>query len=156
MGIKIQRGLIEDLSQPGKDGSVTCRIGPYRLKAPRTLAQSFANGDEVMVAGRTMKDGVLRLLSVNNYSRGKKERVDITSDLMIFAVAAYVFVLCGVFGAEGIGGAFLAPVQDVASVVGLVVAAWAARRVIIIMRADKWLRYALLAEEPKDGEPAQS
>lgn len=147
MDIKLQRGLIQEVSTPDKDGAISCRMGPYRLKAPAVVAHSFSPGDEVMVAAQPMKDGVLHVLSVKNYSRGKTARVDITRDLMIFAAAAYVFVLCGIFGAEGIGGAVLAPVQDVASVIGLVISVWAMRRVIITTRADRWLNYAQLAEE---------
>lgn len=149
MDITVQRGLIEELTPPEKGGAVSCRMGPYRLKAPATLAQELAVGDEVMVAAQPMKDGVLHVLSIRNYTRHKSARVDITRDLMIFGAAAYVFILCGVFGVEGIGGALLAPVQEVVSAIGLVVAVWAIRRVIITARADRWLNYAQLAEESK-------
>lgn len=139
MWIKIQRGNVDQVSAPDKHGAVECRIGDQKIKVHRDLADRVVKGDDILVVGE-LKKGLLQAYAIKNFKQNKTAKLDVTGYVLFMGVGFYVAILCGVFGLEGIGGTQLEPVQDVASIIGWIVAIWMLRRVIHIVKSDTWIR----------------
>jgi hypothetical protein len=145
MGIKLQRGHVENITPSGKNGAVDCQIRDHKIKVHPYLADKFGAGDDVLVAGE-LKNNVLHAMAVNNFKQDKIAHIDCTNYILILGVSGYVGIMAGVFGLEGSGG-WVTSLQDVTSIIGLAIAALAIRRVVVVNRASNCVRYPELADE---------
>lgn len=153
MSIKLQRGRVGNITRSAKDRSVDCPIGNMQVTAHPNLAKAFASGDEVMVAGE-VKNDVLHAFALRNLTQDKSAQIDCTNYILILGMGGYVGILCGVFGLEAVGtGSLLGMVQDAASIAGLMVAGWAVHRLLLVIKANRWLKYAQIAEQAANGTP---
>ena len=147
MAIKLQRGHVEGLTAPGKDGSVECRIRDQKVLVHPNLADKIHNGDDVLVAGELRND-VLQATAVNNFRQNKISHIDCTNYILILGVSGYIGIICGVFGLEAIDSTdWLTLLQYAASIIGLAVAAMSIRRIVMVNRADNCVHFPDLADE---------
>ena len=144
MAIKLQRGHVEGLTAPEKDGSVECRISNQKILVHPYLADNIRS---VLVAGE-LKNDTLQAMAVNNFRQEKISHIDCTNYILILGVSGYIAIICGVFGLEATdSGDWLTILQYVASILGFAVAAISIRRVVMVNRADNCVRFPELADE---------
>ena len=145
MAVEKIRGTVHHLTVLGKHGAAKCRLDSYTVTIPGGLASSVREGDVMEVAG-TMKDGTLHAMAVKNIKQDKISSVDVTSYVMMIAVAGFLWVLCGVLGLRELGtGEILAEsFDDIISFAGFVIVLLAIRHVHLINRASDQLTYPWL------------
>lgn len=145
MAIEKLRGTVSHLTILDKHGAAKCRLDSYTIMIPAALVRRFREGDDVEVAG-SMKNGALHVMAVKNIKQDKISRVDVTSYVMMIAVAGFLWVLCGVLGLRELGtGEVLAEsFDDIISFAGFIVVLLAIRHVHLINRAFDRLTYPWL------------
>ena len=145
MAIEKLSGTVKHLTTLDKHGAAKCRLDSYTIMIPAVLASSVHEGEVMEVAG-TIKNGALHAMAVKNIKQDKISRVDVTSYVMMIAVAGFLWVLCGVLGLRELGtGEILAEsFEDIISFGGFVVVLLAMRHVHLINRASDQLTYPWL------------
>lgn len=143
MQTKFQRGLVDSI-EPGKDGSVICRVGNQPVTLHPDLAGSIAHGDDIAVAGE-VKNEMLHATAIRNFKQDKFAEVDCTNYILLMALGIIVFILFGILGVIiGSDSSMINSAADVASIAGFVLAALTLRRFIQMIRAASWAKYAEL------------
>jgi hypothetical protein len=145
MAVEKLRGTVSHLTILDKHGAAKCRLDSYTIMIPAALVRSFREGETVEVAG-TIKNGALHVMAVKNIRQDKITRVDVTSYVMMMAVAGFLWVLFCVLGLRELGtGELLAEsFDDIISFAGFVVVLLAIRHVHLINRASDQLTYPWL------------
>ena len=145
MSVEKLHGVVNHLITLNKHGAAKCRLDSYNVMIPASLVGSVHEGD-VMEAAGTIKNGTLHAMAVKNIKQDKVSRMDVTSYVMLIAVAGFLWVLCGVLGLRELGtGEILAEsFDDIISFAGFIIALLAIRHVHLINRASDQLTYPWL------------
>ena len=139
MGVKIERGNIEELMPIDEKGEGGCRINDLHVKLPRDLADSINTGDDVVVAG-ILRDSVLHAMALKDLTQEKVRGVDCTYYILLTGTGWFLFIMFGVFALQGIAhgdSVYLEALNTVISFFGLLLALYFTRHTFQIMGAVK-------------------
>ena len=144
MAIETERGKVQELTPPDEHGAATCRINNRSIMLPRDLADSVKEGDDVIVAGALKKD-VFHAMAVKDFSRDKATGVDCTNYILLMSTGWIMFTMLGVFGLQAIGSGqiYIEALDDVLSIVGLILALVFLRLAMQVFSAIKQVRYSM-------------
>lgn len=132
MKFNVQRGQVEQMSQPEKDGSVFCQIGDSKAHLHPHLLGNIGNGETVIVAGRKKND-VLEPMVVKNLLRHKTTQVDSVGFMLIAMLGLFFTLLSLGFVVSSVNQTItLKSVLELIAATGFVVFFWYIRRFFFI------------------------
>lgn len=124
MQIVLERGRVEALTGPDKQGAVSGRVGRRNVKIHGGIAKKVAQGDEILVGG-TMNNNVLEVVALKSYKQDKVdgsdvEQVDCTNANLLMGLGGLLFMLCGVFSLQGVMHPLVNTILGVISFAGFI------------------------------------
>ncbi|MDX1810392.1 MAG: hypothetical protein R3240_00470 [Gammaproteobacteria bacterium] len=137
MGVKLQRGNIQELMPADKKGASTCRVDERVVKLPRDLVDGVKNGDKVEIAGVIRKQ-VLHAMAINDISQSKVSGVDCTNSILLMGAGWLLFIMFGVFSLHSHMSntqIYLEALQEVVTVGGLLLALFCTRNFVQVIRS---------------------
>lgn len=99
MEMQVAHGNVDRISAPDQKGGIDCLVGDVRVRFSRDLSEYVRAGDKVVVAGN-MNDKVLQAFAMKNVALNKKSEYDLTKDILILGVAAFVVIYSGVMAMQ--------------------------------------------------------
>jgi hypothetical protein len=99
MEMYVAHGNVERLSAPDQKGGIDCQVGDVKVRFSRDLSDYVRAGDKVVVAG-DIKDKVLQAFAMKNFALNKKREYDLTKDILVLGVAAFVVIYSGVMAMQ--------------------------------------------------------